>query len=176
MAFIDLPDIDKVDEETKKKFEASKAIMGQIGETSRILAIRPDIYDVTTQMVRTLLLPKTELDHETKELIAMVVSLENGCTMCVGEHERIAKLLGVAEERILEVKEGIDSLKVPEAKKQLLHFCKKAAMDAHKIIREDLDALREAGYTDTQILEAVAIVGYFNYINTVVCAMGAGKD
>ena len=176
MAYINLPDIDTVDEETKKRFEASKAVTGTVGETVRILAIRPDIFDATNKIVRTLLIEKTELDYETKELIAMLVSIENGCTMCAGEHERIAKLLGVAEERIQEVKEGIDSLNVQESKKQLLCFCKKATLNAHKVVKEDLDALREAGYTDSQLLEAVAIVGYFNYINTIVCAMGSGQE
>jgi len=43
-------------------------------------------------------------------------------------------------------------------------------------MKKDFDMLRSAGYSDSQILEAVAIVGYFNYINTVVNAMGAGKE
>jgi hypothetical protein len=30
-------------------------------------------------------------------------------------------------------------------------------------------------YSDSQLLEAVAIVGYFNYINTIVNCMGSGK-
>lgn len=176
MAYIDLPDIDTVDEETKKRFEASKAVTGKVGETVRILATRPDIFDMTNKMVQTLLIPKTDLDYEEKELIAIIVSIENGCSICAGEHERIAKMLGVAEERIREVKEGVEALYVPESRKQLLRFCKKAAMSSHKVIKDDFDELREAGYTDSQLLEAVAIVGYFNYINTVVGAMGSEKE
>lgn len=176
MAYIDLPDIDMVDEETKKRFEASKAVTGKISETVRILATRLDIFDMTNKMVQTLLIPKTDLDYEEKELIAILVSIENGCSVCAGAHEQIAKIFGVAEERILEVKEGIDALNVPESRKQLLRFCKKAAVSSQVIIKDDFDELREAGYTDSQLLEAVAIVGYFNYINTLVGAMGSGKE
>jgi alkylhydroperoxidase family enzyme len=42
-------------------------------------------------------------------------------------------------------------------------------------MRDDLETVRAAGYTDSQILEAVAIVGYFNYINTISNSLGAGK-
>ena len=31
--------------------------------------------------------------------------------------------------------------------------------------------LKEAWYSDSQILEAAAVVGYFNYINTIVNAL-----
>jgi len=42
-------------------------------------------------------------------------------------------------------------------------------------MQKDIDEVRAAGYSDFQILEAVAIVGYFNYINTISNSLGAGK-
>ena len=51
----------------------------------------------------------------------------------------------------------------------------KSAKNSYKVVREDLDFLREVGYSNSQILEAVAIVGYFNYINTITNTMGSGK-
>ena len=175
MAYIALPEIDGVDESIKKHFEAIKQVTGEVGETVRILALRPDILDATNTIVRTLLLAQTELDYETKETIAILVSLENGCSMCVGEHERIAGVLGIPEEKIKKVKQGLESLDSPEEKKSLLRFCVKSAKESHKATKADIDALKEVGYSDSQLLEAVAIVGYFNYINTIVNSMGSGK-
>lgn len=175
MAYIALPEIDGVDESIKKHFEAIKQVTGEVGETVRILALRPDILDATNTIVRTLLLSQTELDYETKEIIAILVSLENGCSMCVGEHERLAGVLGIPEEKINEAKQGLESLDSPEEKKSLLRFCVKSAKESHKTTQADIDALKEMGYSDSQLLEAVAIVGYFNYINTIVNSMGSGK-
>jgi len=176
MAYIYLPDIDKVDEATKRQFDMTKSLTGEIGETVRILATRPDILSMTNKMVNTLLVPQTELDYETKELIAIAVSLENGCTMCAGEHERIASMLGIDAEKVEKIKQGIDAMDLPRHKKDLLKFCIKSAKNSYKVMKKDLDQLRDEGYTDSQLVEAVAIVGYFNYINTVVNALGAGKD
>jgi len=175
MAFVTLPEIDGVDESIKKHFDTIKQVTGEVGETVRILALRPDILDATNTIVRTLLLSQTELEYETKEMIAILVSLENGCSMCVGEHERIAGVLGIAEEKINMAKQGLDALDSPEEKKSLLRFCVKSAKESYKTTNEDIDALKEMGYSDSQLLEAVAIVGYFNYINTIVNSMGSGK-
>ena len=43
------------------------------------------------------------------------------------------------------------------------------------MMQEDVDAIKEAGYSEAQILEAVAITGYFNYINTLSNVFGLGK-
>jgi alkylhydroperoxidase family enzyme len=40
----------------------------------------------------------------------------------------------------------------------------------------DIDAIKEAGYTEAQILEAVAITAYFNYINTLSNVFGLGQS
>jgi len=40
MAYIELPDINDVDENIKKQFEATKALTGELGETVRILATK----------------------------------------------------------------------------------------------------------------------------------------
>lgn len=175
MAFIKLPDIDQVEAPIKKQFEELKATIGEIEETARILAVRPDIFSATTNIVGTLLMRETELAHNIKESIAILISLENSCSMCVGEHRRIAEILGMTEEQIDEVQGGVESMNIPEREKKLLRLCLKSAGESYKITQGDVDVVKEAGYSDSQILEAAAIVGYFNYINTIANAMGAGK-
>jgi len=41
---------------------------------------------------------------------------------------------------------------------------------------DDLAPLREAGLTDTDILDAVQVIGYFNYINRVADALGVDLE
>ena len=40
---------------------------------------------------------------------------------------------------------------------------------------EDIDALKEMGWSDVQIIEAIAITSYFNYINTLSDVFGLGQ-
>ncbi|MBW1681740.1 MAG: carboxymuconolactone decarboxylase family protein [Deltaproteobacteria bacterium] len=176
MAYIRIAPMEELDASVRKQLEAVRKTMGGVGEIAQVLSLRADIYNMTSGMVRTLLINQTELPYHIKESIAILVSKENSCTMCVGEHERMAKLLGMTEEQINQVLEGIDRMEIPDNERTLLQFClKSGGKENYKVTQGDVDAVRNAGYTDSQILEAVAIVGYFNYINTISNALGAGK-
>ena len=108
--------------------------------------------------------------------IALLISKENGCKMCVDVHKSIAKMLGLSEEKIQEILLGVDSMNNSNKDKALLSFSIKASgKDNYKILKEEIDALKEMGWSDVQIIEAVAITGYFNYINTLSNVFGLGE-
>ncbi len=176
MAYIRLPEFHEMEEGVRKALEALEERTGEIGENSRMLALRPDIFNATTVIFKTLMVNKTELDKHIKETLAILISNENGCKICVGEHERIAKMLGMPEEYVDAVLEGIEKMEIPEKERILYEFCLRcASKENYKILKEDVEAVKAAGYSDSQILEAVTIVGYFNYINTISNSLGAGK-
>ena len=127
-------------------------------------------------MVQTYLLQETLLPYSTKERIALLVSLENNCTMCVDVHKNIAKMLGMSEEQVEETLNGIDAIACKESEKILLRLCLKASSkESYKTTQEDIDEVKNMGYSDLEILEAVSITGYFNYINTLSNVFGLGK-
>jgi alkylhydroperoxidase family enzyme len=41
--------------------------------------------------------------------------------------------------------------------------------------QSDLDQIKALGYSNTQLIEEVAITGYFNYVNTLSNVFGLGK-
>ncbi len=51
----------------------------------------------------------------------------------------------------------------------------KSSLPALKILKEEIDALKDLGYSENQIVEAVAITGYFNYINTLSNVFALGQ-
>lgn len=42
--------------------------------------------------------------------------------------------------------------------------------------RDDLDALRAEGLSDADLLDAVEVVAYFNYINRIAQALGVDPE
>jgi alkylhydroperoxidase family enzyme len=96
--------------------------------------------------------------------------------MCVDVHRGIAKMLGLSEDRIEEVLQGVECIHTSDAEKALLNFCIRASQkDSYKILKEEIDALKDMGFSEKQILEAVAITGYFNYINTLSNVFNLGQ-
>jgi len=177
MAYIELPEFEEMDPEIQEKARPILEKTGSLGEIFKLLAIRKDIYFATDEMVQNYLLKETELSYRIKEAIALLVSQENGCKMCVDVHKNIARMLGLSEAMVAQILQGIDAMAVPEEEKSLLRFCLRAARkDNYKMTKADIDALKAIGWRDTQIVEAVAITGYFNYINTLSNVFGLGQE
>ncbi len=54
----------------------------------------------------------------------------------------------------------------------LLNFAAKLTLRPTEMKKSDVDALRNAGFTDEAILDAVQTIAYFNYANRVMDALG----
>ncbi|MCO4845025.1 MAG: carboxymuconolactone decarboxylase family protein [Sulfurovum sp.] len=176
MAHIQLPEFEEMSPEIQKRAQPILEKTGQLGDIFKLLALDEKIYFATDGMIQKYLLDETTLSYDIKESIALLISLENGCKMCVDVHKGIAKMLGMSEERIEEVLQGVDAINAPEREKALLNFCIKASgKENYKILKEEIDTLKEMGYSDIQIVEAVSITGYFNYINTLSNVFGLGQ-
>jgi len=176
MAHIQLPEFEDMSPEIQKRAQPILEKIGQLGDIFKLLAVDEKIYFATDGMVQKYLLDETTLSYDIKESIALLISLENSCKMCVDVHKSIAKMLGMSEERIEEVLQGVDAISAPEGEKALLNFCIKASgKENYKILKSEIDALKDFGYSDIQILEAVSITGYFNYINTLSNVFGLGQ-
>ncbi len=173
MAYIKLCKYKDMSPAIKEKAEPILKKTGKLGEIFELLALDENIYFATDAMVQSYLLKQTHLSYTTKETIALLVSLENRCNMCVDVHKNIAKMLGTSSKRVEQALQGIDAIECDEAEKVLLHLCIKAASkENYKCTQKDIDRVKEVGYSELQILEAVAIVGYFNYINTLSNVFG----
>lgn len=176
MAHIKLPELEDMTPAIQDRARPILEKTGELGEIFKLLALDEKVYFSTDMMIQKYLFDETTLSYEIKESIALLISKENGCKMCVDVHKGIAKMLGVSEERINEVLEGVDSIGSDSKEKALLNFCIKASKkDNYKIMKDEIDALKLLGYSDVQILEAVSITGYFNYINTLSNVFGLGQ-
>lgn len=176
MAHIKLPEFEEMTPAIQEKARPILEKTGTLGEIFKLMAKDEKIYFATDGMVQGYLLDKTLLSYEIKEAIALLISMENGCKMCVNVHKGIAKMLGVSEAKIEQILQGVDAMDVEERVKALLRFCIRASKkDSYKILKEDIDAIKALGFSESEILEAVAITGYFNYINTLSNVFGLGQ-
>jgi len=86
---------------------------------------------------------------------------------------RMLKLEGPEPEQI-----AIDHVhsKISVADKALLNFCSKLNGQTTKIGSSDIEILRTYGFSDPQILEAILLVGWAKFANTVAFGLGTVPD
>jgi alkylhydroperoxidase family enzyme len=71
---------------------------------------------------------------------------------------------------------NLDDADVDEPHRRLLEFVKRLTLEPAETTDEEVAALREAGWTDQQIAEAVYVTAMFAFFNRVADAFGLAKS
>jgi uncharacterized peroxidase-related enzyme len=114
------------------------------------------------------------LDVKTRDSIGLAVSEVNGCDYCLTVHsftaEHMAKL--PADEIILARKGHATDLKRDAA----IQFARKVIETRGNVSDADLKAVRDAGYTDANVMEIVALVAMYSLTNFFNSVFDPEKD
>jgi len=124
--------------------------------------------------------PRNTLPKAYLEAIGVYVSSLNHCHYCVEHHfAGMARLLGDTE-RADAVRRALEDRR-PEnafvgAELAGLNYASKLTLSADKVEEGDIEALRQAGLDDGEILEINQVTAYFAYANRTVLGLGVGVD
>lgn len=114
------------------------------------------------------------LDAGMRERIALAVSEVNGCEYCIRAHAFLGARFGKLDRDEMELnRHGRSSDLKAEA---AVSFAKKVTETRGKVNDEDLAAVRAAGWSDSQIIEIIALGVQFLYTNFVNNVFQTGID
>jgi uncharacterized peroxidase-related enzyme len=137
---------------------------------------RPDLINAQLVFSDDLLLRDGGLSRKQKEYIFLVCSAANLSTYCVTAHCEMLRMMHVEGPEPEQI--AVDHLhaKISVSDKALLNFCAKLNNQGPKIASSDIEALRTYGFSEQQILEAVLVVGWAKFTNTVAFGLGTVPD
>ncbi len=114
------------------------------------------------------------------EVIGIYTSLTNQCQYSVAHHfAGLRRLLNDPERAnaIYRALAADDPAAVFSGKEvALLRYARKLTRSPGDMVKSDVTALRDAGATDGEILEANQVVSYFNYSNRLLNGLGVTTD
>ncbi|HEU5160192.1 MAG TPA: peroxidase-related enzyme [Streptosporangiaceae bacterium] len=162
---------------TAELFEEVKKATGLpfVPDMFRLTSTAPQLLQVTLAGYAGMF-GDSELPRDIKELISAWTSKVNGCPYCVGTHNWFLRQFGGSEELTAAVESASspDELPVDERTKELMRLVTKVSTAAYKVTDADWDRAEAAGWTRTQVLEAVFNAALFNFINRLVDSVGLG--
>ncbi len=147
----------------KDLFDGIKARFGTVPNVYKLLAHSPAGLEGVLQFYGAL--SSGSLDAATRERIALAIANVNGCDYCNAAHTAIAKSLKLSVEEIEANRQGHSSDARADA---AVVFARKVAVTRADVTEGDVQALRQAGYSEAQIVEIVLNVAYnvvTNYVN-----------
>lgn len=118
----------------------------------------------------------TDMSLRERELIAVAVSRENGCGYCVGHHT--LNLGEVIQDPSEAYKFALEPrfANLSEREAALVTFAQKATSHPDAVSEADINAMRDAGISDQNIVEALETAGYFNFANRMFMCLGCAMD
>src|SRR5215813_14022909 len=113
------------------------------------------------------------LDLKTRESISLAVSEVNGCNYCLAVHTFGAKHAKMSSDDITLARKGHASDPKRDAAVQ---FARKVIETRGKVSDADLKAVRDAGYTDANVIEIIVLVAMYSLTNFLNNVLDPEKD
>ena len=165
MSRLAIPTRDDVPEASKPILDAVHKQLGVVPNMFRLIAQSPAALQGFT--ANNGALTKT-LDVKTRERIALAVAQVDGCDYCLSAHSYLGlNLAKISPEEIALNRKGESGDARANA---AVNFAAKVVRERGHITEADIKAVRDAGFSDGQIVEIISVVAeniFTNLLNVV---------
>ena len=158
------------EDQVKNYLEIVQQKIGFIPNVLAAFAKFPKQFEGFTKLYNALMLGESGLTKLEREMIAVTVSSENHCFYCLVAHGSAVRELSKDPQLGERIAANFRSAELPKKQEELLNFTKKLTKDPSEIGENDRKKLRDVGYTDRDIWDISAIVGFFNMTNRLASA------
>lgn len=146
---------------------------GDVPGILKCFGTNPAFVRQMVDMASSLLFNDGYLTRRRKEMIATYVSHLNACPYCLDSHGFSLTVQGATKETVQNISVGnLDDLAFTEAERHLLAYLSKVNSESFKTTKEDVQKLRDLGWREEQIAEAVHVAAMMGLCNRVANAFG----
>jgi uncharacterized peroxidase-related enzyme len=158
--------------ETQALFDQLEQKLGFVPNVFLAFAWRETRFNKWRAHFEDLMQPSPGLGKAEREMISVVVSMQNQCLYCLTAHGFAVRALlkdPVKGDRIT-----LDYRRAGLSEKHMamLDFALKLTLDPVTVTEEDIDDLRGLGFSDEDTWDIIEVTAMFNYTNRL--ASGAG--
>lgn len=154
---------------------------GTVDNVMRVHSLRPNTMRGHVVLYRACLHDEANtLPMWLQETISSYVSILNDCPYSLANHWANARHLIGDPARADAIGDALRARRPEDALDgrdlALMRYAEKLTLRPGAMEKADVDALRDAGLDDGEILEANQIIGYFNYVNRLLNGLGVTTD
>jgi uncharacterized peroxidase-related enzyme len=176
MALIPYPERDQMSEETRLHFERFSSEHGRPSLLRWMLGWSPAASRAMDDLYHPVF-ATGKLGRRLKELLFVAASEQRRCFYCMGGHSRfLVKEYGYSPEEVEKMRRGERVEGLDHREQALVVVIRKAAADTEEVTADDITRLRAWGWSDDEIVEAMATVAQAFFTNTFAQATRLEDD
>jgi uncharacterized peroxidase-related enzyme len=167
-----VPDSEDLPEDILKLFTKAQQNLGFVPNVFQAYAYRPDRMRAWFGHFKQLHVPSENLSASDREMIAVVVSMANGCLYCLVAHG--AALREALGDPILADRITLDWRRADLAPRQfaICEYAELLTREPVKATEGHIDALIELGLTREEVWDVAEIAAMYNFTNRLAMATG----
>ena len=158
--------------ELKAFYDEFAEVPGGVPSIVKVSSLKLPAMRASRDLFRSVLHDESGLSMAQREMVAILVSVINGCGYCVRRHS--ASLLDLTNDAALPASIESDYEQAPVDTRTLLilRFAENLTKRPKSMSAADVETLRLAGMTDEDVLDLTQLIAYFNYVNRIATALG----
>ncbi|WP_323035183.1 peroxidase-related enzyme [Pararhodobacter sp.] len=169
---LNLPPAKDIPEATQKYLDLCQEKLGLVPNVVQAYTFDIAKLNAFTAMYNDLMLAPSGLSKLEREMVAVVVSSINRCWYCQVAHGAAVRSLSgnpaLGEAMVMNWR----AADLDARQTAMLTFAEKVTKTSSEVVESDRQALRDAGFTDRDIFDIAALVGFYSMSNRVASAIG----
>lgn len=165
-----IPDMEDLPADIQKYFNICLEKLGMVPNVLTAFTHNLKQLDGFTRMYNELMMGESELSKLEREMIAVVVSSENKCFYCLVAHGAAVRVMSgdpaLGEHLVMNYR----SAKLDKRQRAMLDFASVLTRCPQTVAEDEVQALREAGFSDSAIWDISNLIGFYNMTNRVAIA------
>ncbi len=156
----------------KEIYDGIAGSRGKIAEIHKIQSLNPETIEQHMNLYMGIMFSKSPLKRAQREMMAVVVSVANGCAYCQRHHLEALQHFWKDEAKSEALRADYTTLDLAPTDRALCDYAWSVTVDPGAATKTDpTQPLREVGLEDRAILDATLVVAYFNFVNRLVQAL-----
>jgi uncharacterized peroxidase-related enzyme len=172
ICWLEVPGADEVPGEVKELWGKPLEKLGFVPNVLRVYAIRPRHLQLWNDFYDELMRGDSGLTKAQREMIAVVVSTANRCHYCIVSHSAALRKLTGDPVLVEQLQTNHAYANVEPKERAMLDFALKLTERSSTCTEADVDALREAGWSDEDVMDITEVAAMFNFTNRLASGLG----
>ncbi|PKL10107.1 MAG: peroxidase [Spirochaetae bacterium HGW-Spirochaetae-7] len=173
MAFIKVIEPEQATGLLKEIYDGLVQSRGKVADVHKIQSLHPETITAHMDLYMSVMFSASPLSRAEREMMAVVVSMQNGCPYCQEHHGQALNHYWKDEARLSRLRTDPATAGLSTREAALCTFAK--LVTTAPAVGADGSAvaeLKKAGLDDRGILDATLVIGYFNFVNRIVLTLG----
>lgn len=146
---------------------------GKLADVHKIQSLRPESIVKHIDLYLEIMFSKSELSRSEREMMAVVVSLNNGCEYCILHHSEALNHYWKDQEKLTHFVSDYKNVGLNERQTLLCDFAERLTCFPEQFNDDSvINAMKENDFSDSAILDATLVISYFNFVNRIVLSLG----